>query len=925
MSRPSKYNTASLCTVLCTLLCQLSFGASETTGPEDLLPALGQNAQQWSLPLDAGEPDEYRLPLVEEAMRNPWRSADLIDSLATLWLEVSPATGINLSCQLLGIFPEPTRLQSVPAKLEGLPKGWPRDLVRALSILAACFEALPDTCVSASSQDIDDILFVLLPMSDELTALPCELAQHEGTVDRRSKRVFETGGGFRGECLARTGQTMSWGLARAAEVLRSIDPEDLDDLRSVKSSKASGDVVLDKEYPWGSLLVGGIGTTIYTSSATLMVDLGGDDIYLTPVGASSEKNPNSMCLDLSGDDFYSVSDTAGIAAGIGGVGIVLDVEGNDVYRGGDVSLGVGIAGIGMLFDLQGDDIFSGGNLTQGAAVLGAGILADLQGNDLYDAGSAAQGFGYVGGAGVLFDSAGSDRYLLGSAHTDILRYEDHALAMGQGFGFGHRPTYSGGIGLLIDAEGNDTYRADIFGQGASYWYSLGGLVDFKGNDVYAAYQYVQGAGVHLSVAALVDREGNDSYSARGVSQGCGHDLAVGYLKDHSGDDSYVAYDLSQGAGSANGIGILDDGAGNDSYSVIRSVNSQGYGNRRRHYGSLGLLWDRAGDDVFSSPASNEAWQRGLWGFGWDREDSADSPSMEAVVSDSITLEQAMEACGIFSTCEALFIVAARGEPRFAKAAEAARESLLAKQGRSIPCLLDALGSQRPRDPWTLEKLFRGLGSQGLGALLGFFHRAGPDADPHALATGLWIIGRMLEHEGDSISVPEEMNRLFALANHKDRRVRSSLAYVLAESDIPGRDSLLLRLARDSAATVRLGAVRGLERIPWADAGPVLLPALEDSFPGVAHCAATVLAQRIDQSASALTQLHSEQAQLALLSSLSLFPEEEQQKLLELWATSAASDLVKAVATSRLRRPCEDSTISPDLRALLSALGSVPSQ
>ena len=153
------------------------------------------------------------------------------------------------------------------------------------------------------------------------------------------------------------------------------------------------------------------------------------------------------------------------------------------------------------------------------------------------------------------------------------------------------------------------------------WYSrLGcGCPHSAGNDSYIAYQYAQGSGVHIALGALVDMSGNDNYVAKGVSQGCGHDLAFGGLFDISGDDSYVAFDLSQGAGNANGIGLLLDASGDDGYSVKREGNTQGYGNFRREYPSIGILIDIKGKDSHYSGNDATLWKKGRVGLGIDWE------------------------------------------------------------------------------------------------------------------------------------------------------------------------------------------------------------------------------------------------------------------------------------------------------------------
>jgi hypothetical protein len=118
---------------------------------------------------------------------------------------------------------------------------------------------------------------------------------------------------------------------------------------------------------------------------------------------------------------------------------------------------------------------------------------------------------------------------------------------------------------------------------------------------------------------LVDEAGDDIYFSKGVSQGCGHDLAGGLLWDLDGNDTYTAYDLSQGAGSANGLGILFDGTGLDRYYVKSALNTQGYGNPRREYGSIGLFLDGGGADRYDGPGADSTWWQvpSLWGVGID--------------------------------------------------------------------------------------------------------------------------------------------------------------------------------------------------------------------------------------------------------------------------------------------------------------------
>ena len=258
---------------------------------------------------------------------------------------------------------------------------------------------------------------------------------------------------------------------------------------------------------------------------------------------------------------------------------------------------------------------------QGAATFGIGLLIDEGGRDIYNGAVYCQGFGFVQGAGMIYDTDGSDSYYAGGKYKDILRYEDHYLSLSQGFGYGLRPYMSGGIGAIVDIAGNDSYYSDIFGQASSYWWSLGVIYDSAGNDNYQSFQYAQGAATHMTVGILIDDFGHDVYFGKGLMQGCGHDYSCGMILDRHGNDTYTCYDLSQGAGSANGAGVLIDNEGDDRYFTKKSTNTQGYGNPRRDFGSIGFFIDLGGTDQYDGNGrDNSYWKTdSKWGGGMDIE------------------------------------------------------------------------------------------------------------------------------------------------------------------------------------------------------------------------------------------------------------------------------------------------------------------
>jgi len=416
------------------------------------------------------------------------------------------------------------------------------------------------------------------------------------------------------DVIFQAGADMARSLDQTKEMLYGLVEDELPKNRQIFEK----DTVLYLKSDWGDVIVGGTRSNRYHGSPALVIDLGGDDEYY--LSHDKKKNrASTVIIDLGGDDLYKAKNRFVFGSGFFGLGFLVDKQGDDLYMAQNFSLGSGLFGVGILLDEEGNDKYLGDTHTQGAGSFGLGVLLDLHGSDEYSASLFAQGFGYVAGFGALVDSAGNDSYFAGGKYKDVLRYEDHYISLSQGFAIGSRPDLSGGIGILCDGDGNDVYNSDIFGQGSSYWFALGALLDHAGNDKYVSYQYAQGAGIHLSLGVLIDEAGDDVYISKGVSQGCGHDLAFGLLLDRQGDDSYSAYDLSQGAGSANGIGVIIDESGDDGYLVKRTHNTQGYGNPRREYGSIGLFLDLSGKDHYDgNGADNSYWIiPSRWGAGVD--------------------------------------------------------------------------------------------------------------------------------------------------------------------------------------------------------------------------------------------------------------------------------------------------------------------
>ncbi|MEO8665259.1 MAG: HEAT repeat domain-containing protein [Ignavibacteria bacterium] len=525
------------------------------------------------------------------------------------------------------------------------------------------------------------------------------------------------------------------------------------------------------------IAIGGKGKNIYTGHFDFIIDLGGDDVYnIDNESKDIFKNNFSCIIDLSGNDYYSTNSNYSLAGSVFSSGFIFDKEGDDIYKGKNVSLGSAICGLGILYDENGNDTYQANQFSIGAASFGVGLLVDRNGNDVYLANSYSQGFGMTEGVGAIVDNKGNDNYLIDARSLDIGRYEDHYVSMSQGYGLGLRPYYAGGVGLIIEGEGNDFYSTDIFGQGGAYWYALGCIVDKSGHDKYNSYQYAQGAGIHLAVGLLKDYDGWDFYTSDGVSQGCGHDFGFGLLYDVKGNDNYSAYSLSQGAGNANGIGMLIDESGRDGYLNKEPGNTKGYGNSRREFGSIGVFLDASGEDFYSvggldSTINNTS----MWGV-MDDFYLKDLPAQASGNTFKIPLDSNKD-----YTQDEYFIMAKTIEPRFSLWQEYGFRKLVEDSLRTPEYILKYLDTDDHRAALVLRNLaFRISYTMGnfLTEKLREYNRsmrAKPVFNPNQVAFICYLFGETQN--------PIGKEELLQLTHDENIRIRSAAVNALGKIKI----------------------------------------------------------------------------------------------------------------------------------------------
>lgn len=363
----------------------------------------------------------------------------------------------------------------------------------------------------------------------------------------------------------------------------------------------------------GSSLDGPIGATSPTRSLSVVLMLDAPGRVGTPIGMGTRQ---------------AVHAEADVASGVLGCGIAYSAgTGRTTWKTGRWGLGAGLFGLGALIDEGGDDIYQARSAAQGAAFFGAGLLLDAAGDDIYELWEGdGQGYGGPGGIGVLADRSGNDRYVSEPDASKAGRADYHskheiAVSNAQGVGSGRRGdgsdghVWAGGLGALIDVDGNDHYTAGNFSQGLGYWYGTGFLWDGGGDDTYESVYFTQGSGAHFAVGALIDESGNDVHrlgNNAGAAFGFGWDVVNAMLLDRGqGNDRYEAKIISTGLAEVRSNAFFLDEGGDDVY--VLDAGTKGFGDvdarasyakpgRRAHFPFLldqvGVFLDLGGTDRY---------------------------------------------------------------------------------------------------------------------------------------------------------------------------------------------------------------------------------------------------------------------------------------------------------------------------------------
>ncbi len=372
----------------------------------------------------------------------------------------------------------------------------------------------------------------------------------------------------------------------------------------------SGDIIAYRETRHGPIVIGGKRVTRYKGRAAFVLDLGGNDTYEVAAATLDKDRGLSMVVDLVGKDKYLCAERESLASARLGVSLLVDLAGDDVYEGTRMVQGFGGGGIGLLWDERGKDRYTSEENAQGSAFFGLGLLVDRNGNDEYVSWLHAQGFGLTGSLDALVDTSGDDTYTATGHYPCTYGQKGVFHASSQGHGTGLRrhnnmsaPVYGGGIGLLVDADGDDRYDAGNFSQGCGYFFGYGILADRAGDDWIRGSRYTQGTGAHQAMGIVINDAGDDEYiSSVAANQAGTWDVTAGMFLDFEGNDSYKADGLAQAGVAQTAFALLFDGGGNDTYQAGGGATQGSSGSYEYHdIQSFGFLIDVGGKDSYNRP------------------------------------------------------------------------------------------------------------------------------------------------------------------------------------------------------------------------------------------------------------------------------------------------------------------------------------
>ncbi|MCA8959366.1 MAG: PDZ domain-containing protein, partial [Planctomycetes bacterium] len=461
--------------------------------------------------------DPARSPSIVAAHRYPFALPEVVSHVVGLDELPSQRPLGDLGAWFLASAARADGGATTPSRRSASPKGTVDEILDTLaSILDRAVEQRDAAIASLTAQDVDFIdahwhgltgrlledIYLYNDEDTERLAANRRILELGCRVDRRLLRECA------GELLGVVAEIESW----KESLLAAVRAENGDTTRPI---------IAERVTPHGRIIISGTGDTWHRETdVALLIDLGGDDFYGNGAGSTVEELrdprrsvrplPISLVIDCAGNDAYESTHDGAQGFGLLGVGVLVDVAGDDTYLGQRWAQGAGFLGLGILIDDGGSDRYRSEGLSQGTALFGAAALLDASGDDRYDLALYGQGLGLPGGLGAIVDRSGDDEYFAKGRRPTGYGDEGIFDAWAQGCGLGLRLDASGGLGLLIDGDGRDRYEAGNFAQGGGYYFGFGALLD-RGteDDRYIGSRYNQGFPAHQAAGFFCEQGGND--------------------------------------------------------------------------------------------------------------------------------------------------------------------------------------------------------------------------------------------------------------------------------------------------------------------------------------------------------------------------------------------------------------------------------
>jgi hypothetical protein len=299
---------------------------------------------------------------------------------------------------------------------------------------------------------------------------------------------------------------------------------------SMLLDRAGDDVYRAKDVAQGSC-VAGVG---------ILLDYAGNDAYVGLRRVQGQALGGvGLLIDRAGDDRYHAALWAQGMGGPLGFGLLDDLDGKDHYYAGGLYPNSYLKEDNPTPGYEGWGQGVGGGL-RAVAGGGIGVILDGGGDDVYEYDYLSHGGGYWCGTGFARDFGGNDQRLGATrkAYSGGSRTQRRFQRFSNGYGCHYA------LGFLFDDRGDDTYNGTIMSVGFAWDCAVGYLCDFGGNDKYSGSE---GSGAQAGLGVLFDYAGDDTYlGARQGSASSGisyHDLPAcggnfSFVVDYGGTDKY---------------------------------------------------------------------------------------------------------------------------------------------------------------------------------------------------------------------------------------------------------------------------------------------------------------------------------------------------------------------------------------------------